>query len=83
MKIRLFFLFLINHSVEDLDDLNDGYDKDRKTERNAVFSHGEVSKLKRICEEGNLDNDGGEDEGEDSRAPEPPVLTLHLEDRAV
>ena len=76
-------MLFVNRSVDDLYDLNDGDDKDSKTKCNSVFSQGEVSKLKCLCKEGNLDNHGGEEERKKSCAPEPPVLILHLEDRAV
>ena len=81
--LELLVVLLVNRSVDDLNDLNDGNDKNCKTECDTVFHEVEVSKLKCICKEGNLDNNGSENEGESCCAPEPPVLLLHGEDRAV
>ena len=76
-------VLLVNQSVEDLNDLNDRDNENSKTECYAVFHKIKMCKLKRLCKERDLDNYSRENERKDSRAPEPPVLLLHSEDRAV
>ena len=87
VKALLFVLFvfflLIDHAGEDLDDLNDRDDGDGKAHSDAVFHEIEVSKTECLAKEGNLNNECGHDEGKETCAPEPLVLTLHGEDRAV
>ena len=69
--------------MNDLNDLNDRNNENSKTECDAVFHKIKVSKLECVCKEVDLYNRGGEDERKNACAPEPPVLLLHSEDRAV
>ena len=75
-------LFLFDLSLNELNQLHDGNDQDRKTHGNAVLHQIEVCKLEGLAEEVDLNDRGRQEQGECACTPEPLVLTLHGEDRA-
>ena len=89
MGHRVFLLFsffclcLYYASLDELYDLNYRDDTDSERHSYTVLCKVKVSEREGVCEEGDLDNCRCKNEREESRTPEPPVLILHLEDRAV
>lgn len=79
----LSFLFLINHSGEDLADLDHGDDGEAKSESDTVFCPADSCHTEYSCDRLNENYHAGEGKRKNSCSPKPHVLSLEGEDRAV
>ena len=81
--LELSRFFLVDHSGEDLSDLNHGDDGEAETESDDVFKPSDRSHTEDVCDGLNEYDHACESEGENTCTPEPLVLSLDGEDRAV